>query len=174
MGSEPREVRMMAGADGDKAFRDQLCQMMRGGMAFTSVADALADFPTDKRGISAKGVPYTPWQLLEHMRIAQWDILEFSRNPRHESPDWPDGYWPDDRAPAAADAWDRSVRTLLDDLKALQDLVRDPHNDLHAPLPHGDGQTLAREALLAAHHTAYHLGQFILLRRLLGCWPPRK
>jgi hypothetical protein len=105
------------------------------------------------------------------MRIAQWDILEFSRNPRHVSPAWPEGYWPQGDAPPDAGAWDRSVATFRSDLKALQDLVADPATDVFAPIPHGQGQTILREALLTADHNAYHLGQLVVVRRLLGTWP---
>jgi hypothetical protein len=116
------------------------------------------------------GVPHTPWRLLEHMRIAQWDILEFSRDPGHVSPAFPEGYWPEGDAPPEAQAWDRSVRAFRADLQAMQDLVRDPATDLFARIPHGDGQTVLREALLVADHNAYHLGQLVMLRRCLGIW----
>jgi len=115
-------------------------------------------------------VPHTPWRLLEHLRIAQWDILEFSRNPKHVSPSFPDGYWPRSDAPPDAAAWDRSVAAFRADLKAMQDLVADPATDLFALLPHGEGQTILREALLVADHNAYHLGQLVMLRRALGAW----
>jgi hypothetical protein len=104
------------------------------------------------------------------MRICQWDILEFSRNPEHVSPDFPDGYWPQGDAPPDADAWNRSVQSFRDDLQAMIDLVSDPGTDLFARIPHGDGQTILREALLVADHTAYHLGQLVFLRRCLGAW----
>jgi hypothetical protein len=117
------------------------------------------------------GVPHTPWRLLEHLRIAQWDILEFSRNPRHVSPPFPDGYWPTGDAPPESAGWDRSVAAFRADLQAMQDLVADPATDLFAPLAHGDGQTILREALLMADHNAYHLGQLVVLRRALGAWP---
>ena len=122
------------------------------------------------RGKKPRGAPHTAWQLLEHMRIAQWDILEFSRNPRHASPKWPDGYWPETAAPPDEAAWDKSIKRFRADLKAMQKLVADPANDLFAPFAHGDGQTLMREVLLVADHNAYHIGQLVLLRRLLAAW----
>jgi hypothetical protein len=127
--------------------------------------------PAELRGRKPAGVPHTPWRLLEHMRIAQWDILEFSRNPRHVSPKFPDGYWPEGDAPPDEAAWDRSVAAFRADLKAMQELVADPATDLFAPLAHGEGQTVLREALLVADHNAYHLGQMVVVRRALGAWP---
>jgi hypothetical protein len=124
----------------------------------------------DLRGRKPKGVPHTPWRLVEHMRIAQWDILEFSRNPNHVSPPFPAVYWPDGDAPPTADAWDQSVEAFRADLQAMCDLVADPATDLFARIPHGDGQTILREALLVADHNAYHLGQLVVVRRALGAW----
>ena len=117
-----------------------------------------------------KELPFTAWRLLEHLRLAQWDILEFSRDPKHQSPQWPEGYWPEGDAPANAAAWDASVAALRRDLAEMEKLVRDPSNNLFAPIPHGQGQTLLREALLVADHNSYHVGQLIMLRRLLGAW----
>jgi hypothetical protein len=126
--------------------------------------------PAGLRGKKPRGSPYTPWQLLEHMRIAQWDILEFSRNPEHVSPEFPGGYWPEIAAPPAKPAWDKSVRSFRSDLDAIRKLVANPKTDLFARIKHGEGQTILREALLAADHNAYHLGQLVLVRRLLGAW----
>jgi hypothetical protein len=109
--------------------------------------------------------------LLEHMRIAQWDILEFSRNPKHVSPQWPAGHWPRTEAPPSAAAWDKSIAAFRKDLKAMESLVANPKTDLFARIPWGDGQTILREALLVADHNAYHLGQLVDVRRLLGAWP---
>jgi hypothetical protein len=106
------------------------------------------------------------------MRIAQWDILEFSRDPQHRSPEWPDGYWPDSPGPPAPEAWDRSVERFQSDLEEMVARIRDRESRLFAPFPWGDGQTLLREALLVADHNAYHLGQLVVVRRLLGAWPP--
>lgn len=155
----------------DQAVREHLLYLLRGGGAHIDFETAIAGLPAELRGANPPGVPHTPWRLLEHMRLAQWDILEFSRNPRHLSPKFPDGYWPPGDAPPDDSAWDESVASFRSDLKALQDLVTDPRNDLLTPFPHGEGQTLLREALLVADHNAYHLGQLVVLRRTLGAWP---
>jgi hypothetical protein len=118
-------------------------------------------------------VPYSAWEILEHMRIAQRDILEFSRNPKHVSPAWPAGYWPRSKAPLSARAWAQSIKAFKADLRAMVKLVENPRTDLFARIPHGDGQTVLREALLVADHNAYHLGQLVLLRKLLKAWPER-
>jgi hypothetical protein len=155
----------------DQSLRDHLLYLLRDGGAHLDFDAAIADLPADLRGAKPAGLPHTPWRLLEHMRIAQWDILEFSRNPKHVSPKFPDGYWPQGDAPPDADDWDRSVASFRADLRAMQDLVADPATDLFAPIPHGQGQTILREALLVADHNAYHLGQLVTVRRLLGAWP---
>jgi hypothetical protein len=155
----------------DQSLRDHLLYLLRGGGAHLDFDAAIADLPADLRGAKPAGLPHTPWRLLEHMRIAQWDILEFSRNPKHVSPKFPDGYWPQGDAPPDADAWDRCVVSFRADLRAMQDLVADPATDLFAPIAHGQGQTILREALLVADHNAYHLGQLVTIRRLLGAWP---
>jgi uncharacterized damage-inducible protein DinB len=155
----------------DQALRDHLLDLLQGGNAHLKFEEAIADLPPELRGVRPASVPHSPWRLLEHMRIAQWDILEFCRNAAHVSPDFPDGYWPDGDAPPSAEAWERSVEAFRADLKTLQELVADPANDLFARIPHGTGQTLLREALLVADHNAYHLGQLVLLRRCLNAWP---
>jgi hypothetical protein len=155
----------------DRALRDHLLYLLRGGGAHLDFEAAIADLPPKLRGGKPAGLPHTPWRLLEHMRICQWDILEFSRNPKHVSPQFPVGYWPAGDAPPDDAAWDRSVESFRADLKAMQDLVADPATDLFARIPHGDGQTILREALLVADHNAYHLGQLVTVRRLLGAWP---
>jgi hypothetical protein len=132
---------------------------------------ATADFPEELRGKLVASAPHTAWQLLEHLRIAQWDILEFSRDPKHQSPEWPAGYWPKTRRPPDSDAWDNSIHRFREDLDAMRKLISDPRRDLFARIPHGDGQTLLREALVLADHNAYHLGQLVFLRKLLGAWP---
>jgi len=151
-------------------LREHVLYLLRGGGAHLSVEAALAGLPARLRGKKPAGAPHTPWQLLEHMRIAQRDILEFSRNPRHVSPEFPAGYWPRGEAPPSAAAWEKSVRSFRADLRGMQKLAADPSTDLLARIPHGDGQTILREALLAADHNAYHLGQLVLVRRLLGAW----
>jgi hypothetical protein len=155
----------------DKALRDHLLYLLGGGAAHLDFDLAVAGLPANLRGARPAGVPHTPWRLLEHMRIAQWDILEFSRNPRHVSPKFPEGYWPAGDAPPDDAAWDRSVASFRADLRAMQDLVANPATDLFAPIPHGDGQTILREALLVADHNGYHLGQLVVVRRALGAWP---
>jgi hypothetical protein len=152
------------------ALRKHLLELLKGGGAHTDFDSAVARFPVAKAGDTPSGAPHSAWQLLEHLRIAQWDILEFSRDPKHVSPKWPEGYWPESASPPAKTAWSQSVRSFRSDLKSMMDLVADPANDLTAPIPHGDGQTLLREALLVADHNAYHIGQLLFLRQLLGVW----
>jgi hypothetical protein len=154
----------------DKPLRDHVLELLRGGSAHLDFDKAVAALPAKLRGAKPAGQPHTPWRLVEHMRIAQWDILEFSRNPKHKSPKWPQGYWPPGDAPPDAKAWDHTVAAFCADLKAMQDLVADKKSDLFAPFPGGEGQTLLREALLLADHNAYHLGQLVVIRRLLGAW----
>src|SRR5213080_3361529 len=154
----------------NQALREHLLALLRGGGAHLSFDDAIADLPVELRGAKVNGVPHTPWRLLEHLRIAQWDILEFCRNPGHVSPEFPQGYWPSGDAPPDEQAWDRSVAAFRADLRAMQDLVADTATDLFAPIPHGQGQTILREALLVADHNAYHFGQLVVVRRLLGAW----
>jgi hypothetical protein len=152
------------------ALRKHVIELLKGGHAHADFESAVAGFPAARAGDKPPGAPHSAWQLLEHLRIAQWDILEFSRNPKHVSPKWPEGYWPESASPATKAAWSKSVRSFRSDLKAMMDLIEDPANDLTAPFPHGDGQTLLREALLVADHNAYHIGQLVLLRNLLGVW----
>lgn len=151
-------------------LQKHLVDLLQGGNAHADFDAAIARLPVKLRGVHAKGCPHTAWQMLEHIRIAQWDILEFSRNPKHVSPKWPDGYWPKTAAPPSAAAWDKSVRAVRADLAAMVKLVTSKKTDLFQPIPHGDGQTILREALLLADHNAYHVGQLVLLRRLLGAW----
>ncbi len=153
------------------ALREHLAYLLKGGGAHVHFADALEGFPEVKRGAFAPGLRHTGWQLLEHVRIAQWDILEFSRNPNHVSPDFPGGYWPKTPNPPTDDAWDASVKAFQRDLASMVRLVQDPKTDLFARIPNGDGQTVLREALLLADHNAYHLGQLVDLRRAHGSWP---
>jgi len=148
-------------------LRQHIANLLTKAEAHVDLASSLKDFPRELRGKKPEGSPHTPWQLLEHMRIAQWDILEFSKDARHKSPKWPDDYWPKTEAPPDDKAWDRSVLQVMADLKAMTALVSDPKRDLLAPIPHSDGQTLLREALLMADHNAYHLGQLVLVRRIL-------
>jgi uncharacterized damage-inducible protein DinB len=150
--------------------REHVLGLLRGGHAHLTFDDAVKNFPPSLRGATRKGVSHTAWELLEHMRIAQWDILEFSRNPKHKSPEWPAGYWPTTRKPPGDAAWKKSIASFRKDLAAVQALVENPATDLFAAIPHGTGQNVLREALLVADHNSYHLGQFVLLRQLLGAW----
>jgi len=148
-------------------LRQHLVNLLTKAEAHVDLESELKEFPRELRGRKPPGAPHTPWQLLEHIRIAQWDILEFSRDAKHQSPKWPEGYWPNAEAPPGDKAWDKSVKTVLEDLQSMADLASDPKRDLFAKIPHGDGQTLLREALLVADHNAYHLGQLVMLRRIL-------
>jgi len=154
----------------DAAIREHLVGLLRGGLAHMDFDQAMEGLPQALRGGRVQDLPFTPWRLLEHLRLAQWDILEFSRNPKHKSPPWPEGYWPDGDAHPNAAAWEASVASFRHDLGEMEKLVRNPSNDLFAPFPWGQGQTLLREAMLVADHNSYHVGQLILLRRLLVAW----
>jgi DinB superfamily len=154
----------------EKILREHIRKVLGWGEAHVDWKTALADFPAKDRGVRSSGAPHSAWELLEHVRIAQWDMLEFSRNPKHVSPKWPSGYWPESPTPPDAAAWEKSVKAFEKDLKAMEELVSDPHTDLCAAIPHGSGQTILREAFLVADHNSYHLGQFVLLRRLLAAW----
>jgi hypothetical protein len=155
----------------DQALREHLVNLLKGGGAHVHFMDAIDGFPEAKRGAFMEGTRHTGWQLLEHVRIAQWDILEFSRNPKHVSPGFPEGYWPKTPVPPDDAAWDKTVKAFQDDLQEMIKLVKNPKTDLFAELPHGDGQTVLREALILADHNAYHLGQLVDVRRALGAWP---
>ncbi len=155
---------------GDVIIRKQIAQFIEESHAHAGFDAAVDDFPPELRGRKPQGAPHTAWQLLEHMRIAQWDILEFSRDGRHKSPKWPEGYWPESKSPPSDEAWKDSVRRFRSERRAMQKLVLDQTRDLSAIVPHAQSQTLVREALLLMDHNAYHTGQMVLLRRLLGAW----
>jgi hypothetical protein len=157
--------------DHDVSVREHLAWLLREGHAHLTFDQAVANLPWEMRGRQVAGIPHTPWRLLEHLRICQWDILEFSRNAEHVSPEFPVGYWPFSDGPPRAEAWDESCAAFRADLKAMIALVSDPETDLYATIPHGQGQTILREALLVADHNAYHLGQLVVVRQALGCWP---
>jgi DinB superfamily len=159
--------------DPDKSLRNHLIELLKGGSAHARFEEAIAGIPAKLRGQKPTGLPHSPWMLLEHLRIGQRDILEFSRNRKHVSPDWPKGYWPRGEAPPSVAAWNASIKNFRHDLKAMQDLVANPKTDLHVPIPWGEGQTVLREALLAADHNAYHVAQLVDVRRLLGAWPEK-
>ena len=158
----PKETR-----NPEQSLRDHLLSLLRGGNAHIAFDDLIADFPPELCDQKVGGVPYTPWQVLEHMRITQWDILEFCRNSKHVSPDFPKGYWPNPDAPGNITLWKQTVEQFREALKELEELVADPSTDLFALIPHGDGQTVLREALLVADHNAYHLGVLAVMNRIL-------
>ena len=151
----------------EQALSEHLLYLLRGGGAHVDFGTVIKDFPLHAINRRVEHIPYTPWQLLEHMRIAQWDILEFSRNPDHVSPPWPEGYWPASDVVPDREAWDKSVEAFRSDLKEMEALVADPSKDLLSPIAHGDGRTILREALLLADHNAYHLGVLSALKRIL-------
>jgi hypothetical protein len=155
----------------DRALRDQLIQLLRGGHAHATFDQAVRDFPPDRMGVRPPGAQHSAWELLEHMRLAQNDILRFSQSADWVSPEFPGGYWPKAPAPKKPVDWNDSVRAFQKDLAEFEALVRDPAQDLYRQFPWGDGQTLLREALLIADHNAYHLGELVLVRRLLRAWP---
>lgn len=157
----------------DKSVRDHLFNLLMSRQAHVNFERVLADFPEELQGKRPEEIPYSGWELLEHLRIAQWDILEFSRDAQHVSPQFPEGYWPEGPEPSDEGAWKNSLASFQKDLQAMADLVTNPTTDLYSPIPHGTGQTILREALLVADHNAYHLGQLVLIRRLLGAWKER-
>jgi len=152
------------------ALRKQVVDLLRSSHAHADFEAAVKGLPANLRGVKPNGAEHTAWQLVEHIRLAQWDILEFSRDAKHVSPAWPGGYWPKTEAPPSAAAWNKSLRDYRADLEAMEKLVSSKKTGLFAKIPHGTGQTILREAFLIADHTAYHVGQLILLRRLLGAW----
>jgi DinB superfamily len=154
----------------DAVIRDYLARYLDWHEAHAHWTDVLKNIPVKDQGKRPKGAPYSPWELLEHMRIAQHDILDFCRNPKYAALEWPADYWPPKPAPPDAAAWGKSVKAFERDLKEMQQLVANPKTDLEKPIPQGSGQTILREALLVADHNAYHLGELVLVRRLLGCW----
>jgi hypothetical protein len=156
----------------DAELRKHLLELLDGGHAHASFDDVVADFPANFRAEIPKGLPHSAWMLLEHMRLAQWDILDFSRNSKYKAMKWPQDYWPKTPAPPDAAAWEKSIKSFRDDLDAMKKLVNDPKTDLFAKIPWGEGQTTLREALLVADHNSHHLGQLIDVRRLLGIWKP--
>ena len=156
--------------DNDESLREHLVKLLEGGHAHVTFEAAIKNLPVSLRGKRPKGAEHSAWEIIEHMRIAQWDILEFSRDAKHVSPEWPSGYWPKTKTPPNAQAWNKTIRAFNADLDAMRKLVAAKSTDLHAPIPHGQGQTILREALLIADHNGYHLGELLLVRRLLGAW----
>lgn len=154
----------------DNALRKHLVELLDGGHAHATFEQAIAGFPQEMRGRRPAGAEHSAWELLEHLRLAQWDILEFSRNPKHESPKWPEGYWPKTAEPPDAKAWNKAVKQFQSDMQAMKKLVEDPATDLFAAIKWGDRQTILREAMLVADHNAYHMGQIVMVRKILGAW----
>ena len=157
----------------DEILRQHLVDLLTGHNAHLTFEQAIQNLSPEVRGKRPEGAAHTSWQLLEHLRISTWDILEFSRNREHVSPKWHEGYWPESEAPADDRAWEESMEAFQGDLEAMCELIRSPATDLYAEIPWGSGQTILREALLLADHNAYHVGQIVTLRRLLGDWPPQ-
>ena len=161
--------------DTDKALRDHLLALLRGRQAAMSFDDVVADFPPDKWNAFAPNVVYTPWHVVEHLRITQWDILDYVRNPNYQHIEWPKDYWPARDATADEAAWLRSIETFRRDHDAIRAIVTDPKTDFYAPIPHGyGGHTILREVLLAADHNAYHVGELGLMRQILDAWPKNR
>jgi len=154
-------------SNNDRTLREQLISLLDGGHAHISFEEFVRDFPVEKCGDRIDGLPYTAWQVLEHMRVAQWDILEFSRDASHVSPQWPKGYWPDNEQTGSPELWNETVEKFQADLEAFEDFVRDPATDLFAKIPHGTGQTVLREALVLADHNSNHLGVLLAMHRII-------
>jgi hypothetical protein len=154
----------------DAKLREHVIYLLREGGAHAKFEDAVKNMPENLRGVKPDGLPHSAWMLLEHLRLAQQDILEFSVDPKYKPRDWPKDYWPENANPPSASAWDKSIQQFRKDLKAMEDLVANPKTDLFARIPWGEGQTILREALLVADHNAYHVGQLVDVRRLLGAW----
>ncbi|MBO0781065.1 MAG: DinB family protein [Ktedonobacteraceae bacterium] len=158
--------------DTDQVVREHLRNLLLGGNAHMTFDDAVADFPAEHFNTRPPQVTYTPWHILEHLRITQWDILEFIRNPHYVSPQWPEGYWPAPDARTDRYGWEQTLASFRADLQTLIQMVDDPETNLYQTIPHGEGQTILREILLVADHNAYHIGEFAILRQVMGTWPP--
>lgn len=156
--------------ESDKVVREQLLSLLRGGNAHMNFDQAVADFPIQNINTKPLNVSYTPWYLLEHLRIAQSDILEFIRDPKHVSPAWPEGYWPPENEEADQAKWEKTISDFQADMQTLQDMVVDQQVDLYAPILHAPDYTILREILLVADHNAYHIGEFAILRQVMDNW----
>jgi len=152
----------------DEFIIGELTKLLLGGSAHISLQDALKGLKPGLRGTKVEHMPYTIWQLVEHIRIAQWDMLQFSRDAEHKSPKWPEDYWPKETAPAHESDWEGSLAQISSDLDEFIELME--HSDIYQKIPHGDGQTILREALQIADHNAYHIGEIVAMRRMLGDW----
>jgi len=155
----------------DAKLRKEIVRILKGNVAYMSFDEAVADFPSKHMNTKAPNVNYTFWHILEHIRITQWDILNFSRNPKYEYIKWPDDYWPAKNAKASKSDWQRTIKRIKADLAEMIRLVKDPKNDLYKPFAWGEGQNLLREAILIAEHNAYHIGEFAILRQVVDTWP---
>ena len=155
----------------DAALREQLTALLKGGQAHATFSDAVANFPANRISDRPTGTPYSAWQLLEHIRITLHDLLEFSTNSEYVELDWPSGYWPKNAVPGKEESWNATLKAIQADMKSFEALVHSPDSNLYATIPWGkNGETLLREVLLAADHTSYHVGELVLLRRVLGIW----
>jgi hypothetical protein len=154
--------------DQHKILVAELITLLEGGGAHAGLDDALNNLPDELRGTKPDKLPYSIWQLVEHIRIKQWDMVEFSKDGQHESPEWPDEYWPKETEPGSDEAWEKSIKQINDDREEFIQLLK--AKDIYEKIPHGDGQTILREALQIADHNAYHIAEIIVIRRLLGAW----
>jgi hypothetical protein len=148
----------------------ELITLINQGNAHVSLEETVKDIPANLRTVVPDNLPYSIWSLVEHIRITQWDIVEFCLSPQHESPNWPAGYWPENTETVDDSKWEETLVQIENDRQRFFDLLQDQNTDLYTPLAHGDGQNIFREALLIADHTSYHLGEVLVLRRLLNCW----
>lgn len=151
-------------------LREQLVNQLTEEHAHTSFSKAVDGLDHEYLGVRTHSLPYSIWELTEHIRIAQADIVEFCINTAYEAPNWPEDYWPSNCAPVSPEQWKQSLEDISEDRRKMVDLVKNPEYDLLEPLPHGDGQTLFREATLIVDHTSYHTGQIVTIRRLIGQW----
>lgn len=156
--------------ENDQALREHLVKMLKGGQAFVSLKEILDGIPYDLVGERPHDLTYSLWQLIRHLYLAQQDIVDFCINPDYKEPRWPDEYWPQNPFPDSEKQWEQNITDIHKGIEQMAGLVKDPKNDLFAPVPQGNGQTLLREAMLIAQHNAYHSGEIIVLRRLLGIW----
>jgi uncharacterized damage-inducible protein DinB len=155
----------------DAALREHLVALLKGGHAHATLVDAVAEFPADRIGERPGGLPYSAWQLVEHIRITLHDLLEFSTNSEYVELDWPSGYWPKNAVPGKEESWNATLKAIQADVKSFETLVHSRDSNLYATIPWGKNEeTLLREVLLAADHTSYHVGELVLLRRVLGIW----
>ncbi len=157
-------------SDADHAIREQLVGLLKGGNAHMTFDEMIADFPAGSMNTVFPNGSYTPWHLLEHLRLVQWDILDFMRNPAYREGEWPKDVWPAQDARASEADWQQTIASFQRDMQAIRELSMDPQTDLHARIPWGDGQTILREILLVADHNAYHIGEFAIMRQVMGTW----